>query len=39
MIYLMAMITIDTGKLVFGLTGANTNISALSVNILPLIGN
>ena len=31
-------VTIDTGKLVFGLTGANTNISALSVNTLPLIG-
>ena len=31
-------VTIDTGKLVFGLTGANTNISTLSVNTLPLIG-
>jgi len=31
-------VTIDTGKLVYGLTGANTNISRLSVNTLPLIG-
>ena len=31
-------VTIDTGKLVYGLTGANTNISTLSVNTLPLIG-
>jgi len=31
-------VTIDTGKLVYGLTGANTNISSLSVNTLPLIG-
>ena len=31
-------VTIDTAKIVYGLTGANTNISALSVNTLPLIG-
>jgi predicted acyltransferase (DUF342 family) len=31
-------VTINTGKLVYGLTGANTNISSLSVNTLPLIG-
>ena len=31
-------VTIDTAKLVYGLTGANTNISTLSVNTLPLIG-
>ena len=31
-------VTIDTAKIIYGLTGANTNISALSVNTLPLIG-
>ena len=31
-------VTIDTAKIVYGLDGANTNISALSVNTLPLIG-
>ena len=31
-------VTIDTAKIIYGLTGANTNISALSVNTLPLSG-
>lgn len=31
-------VTIDIGKLIYGITGANTNISALSVNTLPLSG-
>ena len=31
-------VSIDTAKIVYGLTGANTNISTLSVNTLPLIG-
>ena len=30
--------TIATAKIIYGLTGANTNISELSVNTLPLIG-
>ena len=31
-------VSIDTAKIIYGLTGANTNISTLSVNTLPLIG-
>ncbi len=31
-------VAIDTAKIVYGLDAANTNISALSVNTLPLIG-